>query len=44
MYLKYQSKVFGGTNLNKTVKKIYNKIYRETNIDVKNLIEYQISF
>tara|TARA_B100000902_G_scaffold204169_1_gene194669 strand:+ start:7049 stop:7783 length:735 start_codon:yes stop_codon:yes gene_type:complete len=43
-YLKNQQKIFGGYNLNKTVKKIYNKIYRETNIDVKNLIEYQISF
>ena len=44
VFLKNQQKIFGGYNLDKTIKKIYNKIYREINADVKNLIEYQISF
>ena len=44
VFLKNQQKIFGGYNLDKTIKKIYNKIYGEINSDVKNLIEYQISF
>jgi len=43
-YLRNQQKIFGGYNLEKTIKKIYNNIYKEINTDVKNLIEFQISF
>ena len=44
MYLKYQSKVFGGTNLEKTVKPIYKDISSKRCEDINDLINNQIVF
>lgn len=43
-YLKYQSKVFGGNNLEKTVKMIYKEISSKRCEDINDLINNQIIF
>jgi hypothetical protein len=44
LYLKYQSKVFGGKNLEKTVKVIYKEISSKRCEDINDLINNQITF
>ena len=43
-YLKYQSKVFGGNNIEKTVKAIYKEISTKRCEDINDLINNQIIF
>ena len=43
-YLKNQQKIFGGNNLEKTIKAMYNEIYKNLKENINNLVNLQISF
>ena len=44
LYMKYSSKILGNGNMDEKILKIYNKLYSNLKMNVRDMVEYQITF